>query len=145
MRGGRKGGLGGIPPAEPVNEISSDIFKYTPPTKDKSLMLDKLYNIWYRVCMNDSNIKKITVRNLQHNLATYLEMAKATPIIVTKHRKDAILMVNPIKYDYLEQKTRGYRVKDTDFIGMYKDRKDWKRLSNSEVANKLRDDSWYGK
>ena len=29
--GGRKGGLGGIPPAEPVNEISSDIFKYTPP------------------------------------------------------------------------------------------------------------------
>jgi len=30
-RGGRKGGLGGIPPAEPVNEISSDIFKYTQP------------------------------------------------------------------------------------------------------------------
>jgi len=29
-RGGRKGGLGGIPPAEPVNEIGSDIFKYTP-------------------------------------------------------------------------------------------------------------------
>jgi len=30
-RGGRKGGSGGIPPAEPVNEIGSDIFKYTPP------------------------------------------------------------------------------------------------------------------
>ena len=29
-RGGRNGGLGGIPPTEPVNEISSDIFKYTP-------------------------------------------------------------------------------------------------------------------
>ena len=30
-RGGRKGGSGGIPPAEPVNEIGSDIFKYIPP------------------------------------------------------------------------------------------------------------------
>ena len=29
--GGRKGGLGGIPPAKPVNEIGSDIFKYTQP------------------------------------------------------------------------------------------------------------------
>jgi len=29
-RGGRKGGSGGIPPAEPVNEIGSDFFKYTP-------------------------------------------------------------------------------------------------------------------
>ncbi|PIU36278.1 hypothetical protein COT03_00430 [Candidatus Shapirobacteria bacterium CG07_land_8_20_14_0_80_39_18] len=31
-RGGRKGSSGGIPPAEPVNEICSDIFKYTPPS-----------------------------------------------------------------------------------------------------------------
>jgi hypothetical protein len=31
-RGGRKGGLGGIPPAEQVaRKISSDFFKYTPP------------------------------------------------------------------------------------------------------------------
>ncbi|OGF23275.1 hypothetical protein A2Y83_00125 [Candidatus Falkowbacteria bacterium RBG_13_39_14] len=30
-RGGRKGGLGGIPPAEPIaRKISSDFFKYTP-------------------------------------------------------------------------------------------------------------------
>jgi len=29
--GGRKGGLGGIPLAKPVNEIGSDIFKYTQP------------------------------------------------------------------------------------------------------------------
>jgi len=28
---GGKGVWGGIPPAEPVNEIGSDIFKYTPP------------------------------------------------------------------------------------------------------------------
>ena len=31
-RGGRKGGsVFALPPAEPVNEIGSDIFKYTPP------------------------------------------------------------------------------------------------------------------
>ncbi|MBU3965441.1 hypothetical protein KKG29_03000 [Patescibacteria group bacterium] len=33
-RGGRKGGLVfALPPAEPVNEIGSDIFKYTPHLK----------------------------------------------------------------------------------------------------------------
>ena len=36
-RGGRKGGLGGIPSAEPVNEIRSDIFKYTPPVGKSSV------------------------------------------------------------------------------------------------------------
>ena len=38
-RGGRKRGSGGIPPAEPVNEISSDIFKYTPPVGKRSVWL----------------------------------------------------------------------------------------------------------
>jgi len=38
-RGGRKGGLGGIPPAEPVNEICSDIFKYIPPVGKRSVWL----------------------------------------------------------------------------------------------------------
>ena len=38
-RGGRKGGLGGIPPAEPVNEIGSDIFKYIPPVGKSSCWL----------------------------------------------------------------------------------------------------------
>jgi len=38
-RGGRKGGSGGIPPAEPVNEIGSDIFKYTPPVGKRSVWL----------------------------------------------------------------------------------------------------------
>ncbi len=37
MRSGRRGGVGGIPPAEPVNEISSDIFKYTPPDVSEQL------------------------------------------------------------------------------------------------------------
>jgi len=38
-RGGRKGGSGGIPPAEPVNEIGSDIFKYIPPVGKCSVWL----------------------------------------------------------------------------------------------------------
>jgi len=39
-RGGRKGGLVfALPPAEPVNEIGSDIFKYTPPVGKRSVWL----------------------------------------------------------------------------------------------------------
>jgi len=39
-RGGRKGGLVfALPPAEPVNEIGSDIFKYTPPVGKCSVWL----------------------------------------------------------------------------------------------------------
>jgi len=36
---GGKGVWGGIPPAEPVKEISSDIFKYTPPIRKRSVWL----------------------------------------------------------------------------------------------------------
>jgi len=54
-RGGRKGGSGGIPPAEPVNKIGSDFFKYTPPdraTEMPSLITvvlrypSKIVNLW---------------------------------------------------------------------------------------------------
>jgi len=39
-RGGRKGGsVFALPPAEPVNEIGSDIFKYTPPVGKRSVWL----------------------------------------------------------------------------------------------------------
>ena len=95
--------------------------------------------------MKNNKIKKVTVRDLQHNLATYLEMAKAGPIVVTKHGKEAVLMINPVKYHYTEKANKPYNVKGTKFIGMYKDRKDWEGLSNSEVANNLRNDSWYSK
>ncbi|HLB51401.1 MAG TPA: hypothetical protein VJL30_00610 [Patescibacteria group bacterium] len=95
--------------------------------------------------MKNDKIKKVTVRALQHNLAAYLEMAKADPIVVTKHGNDEVLMINPVKYHYTEKTNKPYRVKDTKFVGMYKDREDWKGLSNSDVTNKLRNDSWYGK
>ena len=36
---GGRGVWGGIPPAEPVNEIGSDIFKYTPPVGKRSVWL----------------------------------------------------------------------------------------------------------
>jgi len=39
-RGGRKGGLGGIPPAEPiVRNFGSDIFKQTPPVGKRRVWL----------------------------------------------------------------------------------------------------------
>ena len=46
LRSGRQGEAGGrgvrslaLPPAEPVNEIGSDIFKYTPPIGKRSVWL----------------------------------------------------------------------------------------------------------
>ena len=44
-RGGRKGGSGGIPPAEPVDEIGSDIFKYIPPKIFASLKFCVVCNL----------------------------------------------------------------------------------------------------
>jgi len=39
-RGGRKGGsVFALPPAEPVNEIGSDFFKYTPPIRKRGCWL----------------------------------------------------------------------------------------------------------
>lgn len=108
-------------------------------------MLDKMYNICYHVRVKESKIKKVTVRNLQHNLAMYLELAKTTPLVVTKHRKDTILMVNPVSYYYAKKTSKIYKAKGSKFIGMHKDRKDWQGLSNNEVVDRLRSDAWYGK
>ena len=36
---GGRGGSGGIPPAEPVNKIGSDFFKYTPPIRKRDCWL----------------------------------------------------------------------------------------------------------
>lgn len=95
--------------------------------------------------MKNGKTKRVTVRNLQHNLATYLEMAKIAPIVVTRRGKDEVLIVNPVEYSCVKNANKPRRVRDTKFIGMYKDRKDWEGLSNSEVAGNLRSDSWYGK
>ena len=47
-RGGRKGGsVFALPPAEPVNEIGSDIFKYIPPVGKSSC--------WLALCEGEPN------------------------------------------------------------------------------------------
>jgi len=58
-RGGRKGGLGGIPPAEPiVRNFGSDIFKQTP---QRTKFLSEIFTLQER--LNFALAKFITLRN----------------------------------------------------------------------------------
>ena len=93
--------------------------------------------------------KTVSVRDIQHNLSSYLDLAKNTPVIITKYGKETAVLVNPEKYEIKRKETyKAIRVKDImndEFIGIHKDRGDWKVKSSAEIANDLREKAWYGK
>ena len=93
-------------------------------------------------------LRKISVRELQHNLSEYFELAKIAPISVTKHGKGEVVMLNLNKYKVIKKKSskkdkRG--IMSLGFFGMYKNRKDWKGKSTTEIAEDLRHRATYGK
>jgi len=94
-----------------------------------------------------SDVEKVSVRELQHKLSNYLELAKVKPLLVTKHGKDEVILVNPKQYKIVKTKTKKKTVKDimvSPFIGMYKNKREWKGKSSVEIANELRKKAWYG-
>lgn len=94
-----------------------------------------------------NNLRKVSVRELQHNLASYLELAKVTPISVTKHGKDEVIMINPKKFKItkaVSDKKSKKDIRSYGFFGMYKNRKDWRGKSTVEIAKALRKRAWYG-
>ena len=94
------------------------------------------------------NYRKVSVRELAHNLSEFLELAKSIPIIVTKYGSEKVVMIDPSKFEITKKKNGIKTKKDLSsfkFIGMHKDRKDWKGKKSSDIANKLRSSAWYGK
>ena len=93
------------------------------------------------------NHKEISVRDLQHNLSMYLEMAKLYPISITKNGKNKAILIDPYFYEY-KKKRRQTKSKnnlmEAEFIGMYENRKGWKNKSAFEISEELRK-AWYGK
>jgi len=93
-------------------------------------------------------LRKVSVRELQHNLASYLELAKVAPISITKHGKDEVIMINPEKYKVTKKvsaKKGKVDIMSLPFVGMHKNRKDWKGKSTVEIAEDLRHRATYGK
>ena len=93
-------------------------------------------------------LRKISVRELQHNLAIYFELAKISPISITKHGKDEIIMINPKNFHLTKKAAPKKQKKDImslGFFGMYKNRQDWKGKSGVEIAEDLRYRATYGK
>jgi hypothetical protein len=92
--------------------------------------------------------REVSVRELQHNLASYLNLAKIAPLSITKYGKNEVIIVNPKDYVITKKKAIKQVKKDlmnSPFIGMHKNRKDWKGKTSVEIASKLRSDAWYGK
>lgn len=95
-----------------------------------------------------TELTKVSVRELQHKLAEYLEIAKVKPLLVTKHGKDSVILANPKNYKIVktnEKKNNLENIMSHPFIGMHKNRKDWKNKSTAKIAEELRYKAWYGK
>lgn len=93
--------------------------------------------------------KTASVRDVQHNLSSYLDLAKNTPVIITKYGKETAVLVNPEKYEIKKKGTyksmSAEDIMNDGFIGMYKNKKDWKGKSTAEIVKDLRKRAWYGK
>lgn len=92
--------------------------------------------------------KHVSLRDFHHNLSMYLGMSKINPIYITKNGKEQVVIIDPDTYEYKKRRVKksslDKRDAISDFIGMYKNRKDWEGKSSSTIAAKLRKDSWYG-
>ena len=88
------------------------------------------------------------VRDFQHNMAKYLQLAQTKPLGITKHGQNLAVVVNPKEYEVVKKtkgKQRNKQLMTSEFVGMYKNRKDWQGKTSLQIADKLRTDAWYGK
>jgi len=95
-----------------------------------------------------SDPTKVSVRELQHKLSDYLELAKVKPLLVTKNGKDTAIIANPDKYKIVKTRPKKRsldNIMSHPFIGLHKNRKDWKNKSAAKIAEELRNKAWYGK
>jgi len=91
-------------------------------------------------------IQKVPVRDFQHNLSSYLQLARSKPLIVTKYGKDEVIVMNPKQAVNQGSNTQSIDMQAIeDFIGMHKNRKDWQGKTTQEIADELRHNAWYGK
>ena len=95
-----------------------------------------------------SEIKKVSVRELQHNLADYLEIAKVQPLLITKYGREEILLINSDQYKISKTKVKKKKVGNimtSQFIGMHRDKVDWRSKTAAEIVRELRKEAWYGR
>lgn len=93
------------------------------------------------------NIRKVSTRELQHNLSNYLEIAKNKPILITKYGKEEAILVNPKQYKIAKLKSKKKKIQDimsSPFIGIHRNKKDWQNKSSVQIASELRTKAWYG-
>jgi len=92
-----------------------------------------------------NGLRKVSVRQLQHNLSDFLELAKSTPLLITKYGKQEVLLVNPDQVKITKTARRTSKdILSSPFIGMNKNKRSWKGKSSAEIAEQLRKRAWYG-
>lgn len=94
-----------------------------------------------------NSTRKVSVRELQHNLSSFLELVKSKPLTVTRYGKEEVVLVNPRQYKITRKKTKKGLKKDimsSAFIGMNREKKSWKGKTSSQIAGELRKRAWYG-
>lgn len=95
-----------------------------------------------------NNLRKVSVRRLQHNLSDYLDLAKTVPLLITKYGEEEAILLNPKSFKISENNRSSKSVENImllPFIGFHKNRKSWKTKTSAQIGAELRQDAWYGK
>ncbi len=87
--------------------------------------------------------KRIGVRDFQHNFSKYVTVAKHRPVVVTKFGKDQLIVAATDAYELKRKPSPQKKLtSDLEFFGMYKNRKDWKGKSSTQILRELRREAW---
>lgn len=94
------------------------------------------------------SFNQTSVRDFQHNLSKYIDLAQVRPVSVTKYGKRVVLLVNPQKYQVVEKpkiKSSSTQLMQSAFVGMHKNKKEWAGKTNLQIVDQMRKAAWYGK
>lgn len=97
--------------------------------------------------INSDDIRRVSTRDLAHNLADFLEIAKTMPLFITKHGREEVVMINPNQYKFEKkrsEKKRSSNIMFSPFIGFNKNNKEWENKTSIQIANNLRKSAWNG-
>lgn len=88
-------------------------------------------------------MKSISVKDTRENLSEILELVAGGnhSFIITKFGKPKAQIV-PVQKKPSKKKSFNT---DSDFVGMHKNRPDWKNKSSSQISSELRSLAWAGK
>jgi prevent-host-death family protein len=87
--------------------------------------------------------KHVSIRDVSHNLAHYVEYAKTQPVVINKYKEPQAVLVSPEYLESLQKQAtkpkKKMRLEDLPFFTEFVKPEDWKGKTSLQIAQELRE------